>query len=376
MPAGTGNRTWWLAAGLILAAAYAAVSLNHARNTAKAQQAAPAAVIEFAASDLVEPQTRELRLAISITGTLAPRNWTTVKSKVAGELKTILVREGESVKRGQVLARIDTQDAQARLDEKIADLEASRAQLALADKNRNNNLALLKQNFISQNAFDSVSSNYQVSEARLKAIEAQVAVAKKALADTLVTAPQAGIVSQRHAQAGEKLPVDGRILTLVDLTEMEVEAAVPAGDIPNIRVGQEVSFHVEGFGERDFVGRIDRINPATQTGSRSILIYAKLPNREGALKGGMFARGSVTLTRVAQALVIPISAVQESSGKAQVFAIVNGRLELRAVKLGVRNEDEGLVQILDGLDAQTRIVRANLGTLKPGTQAKIVAARK
>lgn len=373
MPAGRVKRFWLLAAGLG-AAVIAAVSINHTNSLASAQ-ATRMPVIEFAAGDLVQPLTRELRVAISITGTLAPRNWTTVKSKVAGELKTILVREGESVRNGQVLARIDTQDAQARLDEKIADLAAARAQLALADKNRVNNLALLKQNFISQNAFDNVSSNYQVSDARLKAIEAQVALARKALADTVVTAPQAGIISQRHAQAGEKLPIDGKILTLVDLAEMEVEAAVPAGDIPSIRVGQEVSFHVEGFGERDFIGRIDRINPATQTGSRSILVYAMLPNRDGTLKGGMFARGSVTLSRVAQALVVPITALQEASGKAQVFAIVGGRLELRPVKLGLRNEDEGLVQILDGLDAQARIVRANLGALKPGTPVKVVAAR-
>jgi len=373
MPAGK-TRRWWLAAGGLAAAVIATIFVNHDNSVASAQPTS-APVIEFAASDLVQPQTRELRLSISITGTLAPRNWTTVKAKVAGDLKTILVREGESVKPGQVLARIDTQDAQARLDEKVADLEGGRAQLALAQKNRANNLALLQQKFISQNAFDGVQSSYQVSEARLKALEAQVALAKKALADTVITAPQAGIVSQRHAQPGEKLPVDGKILTLVDLAQMEVEAAVPAGDIPSIRVGQEVRFRVEGFGEREFRGRIDRINPATQSGSRSILVYAVLPNQDGALKGGMFAKGSVTLSRIAEALVVPISAVQEAAGKAQVFAIADGRLELRAVKLGLRNEDEGLVQILAGLDAQVRIVRANLGMLRPGVPVKVVAAR-
>jgi RND family efflux transporter MFP subunit len=279
------------------------------------------------------------------------------------------------VRNGQPLARLDTQDAQARLDEKTADLEAGRAQLALAQKNRANNLALLQQKFISQNAFDSVNSNHEVSEARLKAMEAQVAVARKALADTAVTAPQRGIVSQRHAQPGEKLPIDGKILTLVDLAEMEVEAAVPAGDIPRIRVGQEVSFRVEGFGEREFRGRIDRINPATQSGSRSILVYALLPNQDGALKGGMFAKGRVTLSRVASALVVPISAVQEAAGKARVFALVNGRLELRPVELGLKDEDDGVVQIVAGLDSDARIVRANLGMLTPGVQVKIVAAR-
>ncbi|TSA15533.1 MAG: efflux RND transporter periplasmic adaptor subunit [Betaproteobacteria bacterium] len=360
----------WLAAGGIAAVVLAAVFVYHNNSVASAQPSSMP-VIEFAASDLVQPQTRELRLSISITGTLAPRNWTTVKAKVAGELKSILVREGETVRSAQVLARIDPQDAQARLDEKIADLEGGRAQLALAQKNRANNLALLQQKFISQNAFDSVQSNYQVSEARLKALEAQVALAKKALADTVVSAPQAGIVSQRHAQPGEKLPVDGKILTLVDLAEMEVEAAVPAGDIPSIRVGQEVNFRVEGFGEREFRGRIDRINPATQTGSRSILVYALLPNRDGALKGGMFARGSVTLARIESTPVLPLSAVRSENGETFVLRIASDRLERQVVKLGVRNEDEGVVQILDGLEAQSRVVRSNAGTLKAGTAVKI-----
>ncbi|MBE0622746.1 MAG: efflux RND transporter periplasmic adaptor subunit [Burkholderiales bacterium] len=365
---------WWLAAGGLVIVVVATVLVTHENSVASAQPTS-APVIEFAASDLVQPLTRELRLSISVTGTLQPRNWTTVKAKVAGELTTILVREGEAVRPGQVLARIDPQDAQARLDEKTADLEAGRAQLALAQKNRANNLALLQQKFISQNAFDSAQSSYQVSEARLKALEAQVALAKKALADTVISAPQAGIVSQRHAQQGEKLPVDGKIVTLVDLAEMEVEAAVPASDIPSIHVGQEVSFRVEGFGEREFRGHIDRINPATQTGSRSILVYALLPNDDSALKGGMFAKGSITLSRIESAQVLPLSAVREEDGKAYVLRVDKDRLERRPVTLGLRNADEGVVQIVDGLDAQSRVVRANSGTYKPGTAVKVAPAR-
>lgn len=368
------NKHWWLAAGGLAAAVVATVIATHDNSVASAQPSSPPP-IEFAASDLVQPQTRELRRSIAITGTLQPHNWTTVKAKVAGELKSMLVREGEAVRAGQVLARIDAQDAQARLDEKIADLEAGRAQLALAQKNRTNNLALLQQKFISQNAFDSVQSNYQVSEARLKGLEAQVALARKALADTVVSAPQEGIVSQRHAQPGEKLPVDGKILTLVDLAEMEVESAVPAGDIPNIRIGQEAIFRVEGFGEREFRGSIDRINPTTQSGSRSIIIYAHLPNRDGTLKGGMFAKGSVTLSRIESAQVLPLSAVREEGGKAYVMRIADGRLEQHAVKLGLRNEDEGVVQIVDGLDAQRQVLRSNSGTLRPGASVKVAPAR-
>ena len=122
-------------------------------------------------------------------------------------------------------------------------------------------------------------------------------------------------------------------------------------------------------------GRIDRINPATQSGSRSILMYALLPNSDGALKGGMFAKGSVTLSRIEAAQVLPLSAVREENGHAYVLRIAEGRLEQRAVKLGLRNEDEGVVQIVDGLDAQSQVLRANSGAPQPGTAAKVAPAR-
>ena len=142
-----------------------------------------------------------------------------------------------------------------------------------------------------------------------------------------------------------------------------------------IRVGQEVSFRVEGFAEREFGGRIDRINPATQSGSRSILVYAVLPNRDSALKGGMFAKGSVTLSRIEAAQVLPLSAVRQESGKAYVLRITEDKLEQREVKLGLRNEDEGVVQVVEGLDAQSRVVRSNAGALRPGAGVRIAPAR-
>lgn len=138
-------------------------------------------------------------------------------------------------------------------------------------------MALLQQKFISQNAFDSTQSTFQVSEARIRALEAQVRLAQKALDDTVLRAPIAGTVSQRLAQPGEKLPVDARLIELMDLAELEVEAAVPASDIPRIRSGQKVSFRVEGFDDKAFTGRVGRINPATQPGTRSILFTRRYP---------------------------------------------------------------------------------------------------
>ena len=148
----------------------------------------PAAALEFAAGDIATVERRDIRQLISITGTLSPRNQTTVKAKVAGELREMLVREGETVRRGQVIARLDAAEPQARLDEKIADLEGGRAQRTLAEKNRAMQLALLEKKFISQNAFDSTQSTLQVSEARIKALEAFKAGSIIALVATDVAA--------------------------------------------------------------------------------------------------------------------------------------------------------------------------------------------
>jgi membrane fusion protein (multidrug efflux system) len=354
------------------AAVLIACSAGFVRADTKGPAQPPATALEFASSDIATVERRDIRQLISITGTLSPRNQTTVKAKVAGELREMLVREGEAVRRGQVIARLDATEPQERLDEKIADLEGGRAQLALAEKNRGMQLALLEKKFISQNAFDSTQSTLQVSEARIKALEAQVAITRKSVEDTVVRAPIAGIIAQRLAQPGEKMAIDGKLYTVVDLAELEVEAAVPASDIGAVRIGQEVMFHVEGYDDRLFAGRIARISPATQPGTRSILVYAVLPNREGVLKGGVFAKGQLTVSKRTATVVAPATAVRDESGQAFVWRIDGGRLARVLVQVGLRSEDDGVVEIVSGLAPGVRIVRANLGALRDGAEVKIL----
>ena len=378
-PGAAPGRRAALAAVVLAAVALGWLWLCAADEDRTATSASTAAVtparIELAARDVATVERRDIRQQISLTGTLSPRNQTTVKSKVAAEVQEMLVREGETVRRGQVIARLDATELQARLDEKIADLEGGRAQLGLAQKNRATQLALLEKKFISQNAFDNTQSALQVSEARLKALEAQAAIARRAVEDTTVRAPIAGIVAQRLAQPGEKVAIDGKLYALVDLAEMEVEAAVPASEIGYVRAGQEVAFRVEGFEDRLFAGRIARINPATQPGTRSIVIYAVLPNRDGTLKGGMFAKGQLTVSKRADALVVPLAAVREEAGQRYVWRIDNGRLVRARVQLGLKSEDDGVVEIVAGLALGERIVRANLGNLREGAEAKIAERR-
>jgi RND family efflux transporter MFP subunit len=363
------NRMKWFVAlaavGALAAAGYASVKRKPAETAQGAQS-----IVEFTQQDLyiVEPQAMERTLPL--TGSLMPYAEATVKAKVAGELVAVTVREGEPVKQGQVLARIDQTEVQARVAARRADLGAARAQLDWAAKNRASQKALLEKGFIAQTAFDNVQSNYDVAVAKLRAAEAELVVAQKSLGDSVLMAPFAGIVSLRHAQSGERVALDGKVVTIVDLSRLQLEAAVPATEIGKLGVGQAVAFRVDGFGEQRFSGRIDRINPATVAGSRSIYVYALIDNPQGVLRAGLFAQGAVSLERIEGALVVPASAVREELGRNIVYALVDGKVQRRAVKVGPADAIDR-VQVLEGLAPGDRIVRANLGTLREGTAARL-----
>ncbi len=359
---------------LLLAALVAAglAAAGFAAMRAKAPAAAPAAqpVAEFTQQDLYIVDPQPIEQTLPLTGTLTPFSEAVLKAKVAGELIQMAVREGESVQQGQVLARIDQTEVSARVAARQADVAAVRSQLLLADKNRSTQQALLDKKFISQNAFDGVQSNYDVAAARLRSAEADLVVAKKALGDSVVVAPFAGVVAQRHVQAGERVALDAKVITVVNLARLELEAAVPAVEISLLRVDQPVAFRVDGFGERVFVGRIERINPSTVAGSRSVNVYAVIDNADGVLRGGLFAQGTVRLGRVERALVVPASAVREEIGQNHVFALVDGTIRRKIVKVGPVDAT-GQVQVLEGLQPGDRIVRFNLGSLREGTAARL-----
>lgn len=357
------------AAAALAFGGYAAVrGKRNAEKPAAAAAAVP--VAEFLQGDLIIVEPLTLERTLPLTGSLTPLNEATVKAKVAGELVAVAVREGESVKAGQLLARVDITDVQARVAARQADVEAAKAQLVWADKNRAQQKALLDKSFISQSAFDNIQSNYDVAAARLRAAEAELVVARKALGDAVLVAPFAGIVSQRHAQPGERVALDARVVSVVDLSRLQLEAAVPPAAIGLVRVGQPISFRVEGFGEREFEGRIERINPAATAGSRSISVYAVIDNREGLLRGGMFAQGALTLSKVADALAVPASAVREEIGQTYVYVIDDGLVKRRNVKVGAPDA-AGRVQVIGGLAAGDRIVRVNLGSLREGMAARL-----
>ena len=334
---------------------------------------ATAVTLEFAPADLTVVERRPLSRWLPVSGALQPLRQATVKAKVLGDVRQITVREGETVQAGQVLARIDTADLDAKLLERIGAMESAKAQLALAEKTRTTNQALLKQHFISQNAFDNSESSYNVAQGSLKSSEAQVQIARNALRDAVAVSPLTGIVAKRHVQPGEKVAFDSPLVTVVDLKDMELQAAVPATDVPELAIGKAVELVIDGFGERRFSGRVERINPATEPGTRSFLVYVGIPNSGGLLRGGMFATGRIALASSQPLPTLPATAVRVEGGQAFVWIVEDGKLVKRNVVTGARDDAAGRVEIKTALPAGAAVLGAKFDNLKDGTPAIVKA---
>jgi len=321
--------------------------------TAAATETKP---IELAAVDVATVAMQTLSRSLPLSGSMSPIVQATLKSKVGGEVELVPLREGQEVREGEVLARIDTRNLQAQYDRQLAAVERARADLQLATLNRDKNRTLLESHYISQNTYEATESAYAGMVANLKLAEADARLAKISLDDAVVRAPFAGTVAKRHVQPGEKVSPDSSIVTLVDLRQMVLEAAVPAADIPAVAIGQRARFKVGGFGAREFDGEVQRINPITADGSRAITIYIAVPNPNQALKGGMFAQGALTLDNVAPVLAVPQRAVHEEAGAAFVYTLRDDKIVRTNVKIGPAATGSTFVEVRDGLAAGDRVI--------------------
>lgn len=331
--------------------------------------------LELAAVDVATVEPRVLTRLLPLSGTIAPFVQATVKSRVGGPIEQVTIREGQDVRRGDIIARLDTRNLQARYDRELAAVEKAQADLELASLNREKNRALLEQRFISRNTYESTESAYAASLASFKLAQAQARLAKLDLDDALIRAPFDGTIAARLVQPGETVAPDASIVTLVDLRQMVLEAAVPAAEIPSVRIGQKVSFQVGGFGEREFQGEVQRINPVTVGGSRAITLYIAVPNADRALKGGMFAQGELTLDATQPVLAVAERAVHEESGASYVYTLRDGKIVRTPVRLGPSIDGHGFREVREGLSPGERVILAQIEQARAGSQAIVRGER-
>ncbi len=334
----------------------------------------PERALELIPAEVHTIKPRGLLDVVRFTGTTQPIDQTIVKSRVAGRLAEVLVREGDRVTEGQVLARFETTELQAKLNERQSALEAARADARWTARDRSDKETLATRNIVSQSAADQARATAENRASMVSVAEAQLDVARKNLADAEVKAPFDGVVGERLANQGESLPIDGRILALLDTSHVEIAAQMPAADVIRMKVGQTANVTLEGFGDRVFNGRITRISPTTQAGSRSIPVYVEITDRHEALRGGLFGTGSVTVQEKGHALAVPASAMRKDDQGDYVLAVENGILVRKPVG-AVRTWSRGELVEVKGLESGMTVVSAPLPGLQAGQRVKIVETR-
>lgn len=364
---------WGLAALVLVLLALGAL---HSVGARKAQQAALAeqtargaqTVVELAAADYFPLQAQELLRGLPVSGTLKAANSAFVKARVPGELQGLAVREGDAVQAGQVIARIDPAEYEARLRQAQLQADAARAQIDIAQRQYDNNKALVDQGFISRTALDTSLANLNAARASFEAAVAAADVARKSVADTTLKAPMSGYVSQRLAQPGERVAVDTRIVEIVDLSRMEIEAALSASDSVGVRVGQRAQLQVEGYAQA-IPARVARINPSTQAGSRSVLVYLQLQTVPG-LRQGLFVQGSLGTEKL-KALAVPLTAVRQDKPQPYLQVIENRQVRHVSVTLGARGQAGGQDMVaVTGLPEGSVVLAGAVGPLREGTTVR------
>jgi RND family efflux transporter MFP subunit len=330
--------------------------------------------VELAPTDLARASTQALVRTVDVSGGLAAVQMALVKARIAAEVREVSVREGDPVRAGQRIALLDATEAGLRLRQAEDQAAAAKAQLDIADRTLANNRALVAQGFISKNALETSDSNVSAARASLAAATAAADLARKTVRDAEVTAPIGGLISQRFVQPGERVSVDARLLEIVDLSRLELAAALAPTDVAELRVGQTAALRVEGL-QAPVTARVARISPSTQAGTRAVMVYLSLDATPG-LRHGLFAQGAIELDR-RQARVVPLSALRVDGARPYVLAADKGVVQRIEVTTGQRGlatfggAPESAIEIATGLPEGAVVLRGTVGTLRAGTPVKV-----
>lgn len=371
--------------GLAAAGVAAAGCGGRGEETATAATApAPVSVSVAPVSGVDEPVT------IEATGSFQPDESSDVAPEASGRIVATPVDVGQFVKAGQVLVRIQGIDAGLRLDEARAAVSRADANVKLAESQDNlaqttaqRYAALLATGDVSKTVADQARTQAETSvqsvntaRASLAEARAQLAQAEKAVSDVVVAAPFAGYISARGVSVGEYVQPSTSVVTLLKIDPLRLQLSIPGVQAGQISVGQRVTARVDAFPDRTFDGVVTGINPSISAESRSFTVEARVPNRDAALKPGMFAVAAVDQGRTQRALIVPRRAVVEdvNTNSFRVFVVDDqNKARLRVVQLAARQQGE-TTRILTGIKEGERVATSNLADLYDGVAVTIGAA--
>ena len=329
--------------------------------------------LEFTAREVALPQRLPLAGEVAFSGPLVAPNTVTVRSRASGTLVSLDVAEGSRVRAGQRLGSLDLADLNARLNERQAQVASARAQLVQAERSHASNQKLASDQFISPNALETSKAALDSARAALVAAQAQADTVSIGLRDAALLAPISGIVAKRHVLPGEKVAAEQELLTIVDLSRLEMAGSVATHEVSLLRPGMPVRLQVEGL-DQPLDATLARIAPAAEAGTRAIGVTVSLANPSEALRAGQYASARVPLPEGSPKLTVPVGAIVSASGQDYVWTVEQSKLVRRTVTTGQRDALRGLVEIREGLKPEVPLLAMRFENLREGAAAKLLPA--
>jgi RND family efflux transporter MFP subunit len=309
--------------------------------------------------------------AVAVSGDLKPIEDIVVRARIEGDLVEVPVREGDRVREGQLLARFEDSEQLSERASASADSAAAAGELATATWNAEQADELFRAGAIPERDARAARQAVEAARARLAAALARVRATSSLTRDTRIVAPTTGTIERRLIENGEHVARGAELFTLVRSDVLELAAAVPARQAGDIRPQQVVRFSAAG---RSFEGRVARVSPTINTANRSLTVYVRVPNADGAVRGNTLATGRIVGRSIPDALVVPVAALRQTSGDGATFVyrLVDDVLEHADVQLGIVDDVTGIAEVTSGLAEGDRIVVGNVGVLGRGMKVRIV----
>lgn len=327
---------------------------------------APPAVNVETASIAVATQ-RRVSDGPRLSGTLQPQQSATIIAEVGGTVTTVNAVEGQNVARGTLLAVIsDESAAQAARSAQTA-MQSAQTAVTIARRDLERSSSLASAGAVPRRDVDVARAQVANAQAQLAQAQSQLTEARERVGHQRVTAERAGTISEKRISVGDVVTPGAPLFTIVDLSSLQLEASVTSDALAALRPGAAVDVEVRGYQNEPFRGTVTRIAPTVDPSTGQVRVYVVIGNEGRRLVGGLFAEGTIT-TVARMGIVIPLAAVDESTDQPAVTRINNGVAERVIVRLGVRNEAQGIVEVLAGLNAGDRVLTGPARTIAPGTR--------
>lgn len=330
-------------------------------------------VVNVGQEGILVVKSAEIRIGPSISGTMTPQEEATLRSEMSGPVVQTYVEQGQPVKRGQPLARID--DTSIREAMLSAQSAARSAQLSLdnAKRDAERQQRLETAGAVAPRDVEAAQRTLASAQAAMADAQSRLTAAQQQLTKTTFRAPFDGLVSERPVNAGDVVQPGTAIATVVNPASMRLEGSVPAEQLSSLKIGTPVIFTVNGYGTQTFTGRIDRINPTADPTTRQVRVYVTIPNEKSTLVGGLFADGRVA-TESRQGIMVPTTAVDERGISPLALRVRSDTVESVPVQLGIRDNASDRVEIRSGVSVGDTLLANAAQGLAPGTRVRITAA--